>query len=159
MPTQEKRVFKSYFQRWINYLSTRVAPVVASIPIGADEAPLFTDENPAIVSLGTAPCAHLAATTEDALVTLIAGEAGKRIKVRGLIAVSDVVSTVQFLSKPAVGESTAISGAFPMAANGGFVLPIAPDGQTWFETAEGAGLELTQGADATLALNICYVIE
>lgn len=54
-------------------------------------------------------------------------------------------------------NSTAITSAKPVAANGGFVLPYAERG--WFETATGEALTLILSSPVTTAVDVTYEVE
>lgn len=68
--------------------------------------------------------------------TQIAGQAGKKIAVYALALTVAAAGTVQFLS-----DDTALTGALPLDANGGLVLPNT--GNSYFATLAGDPLVLT----------------
>lgn len=72
--------------------------------------------------------------------TLVAAVTGQQIKVLGLIMVASGDVDVRLESG---AGGTALTGVISLAADGnGFVLPIAPPGYHWVETAAGALLNL-----------------
>lgn len=72
--------------------------------------------------------------------TLVAAVSGKKIKVLGLILIVAGDVDVAFESG---ASGTALTGDMSLAADGnGFILPMAPPGYHWFETAAGALLNL-----------------
>lgn len=66
---------------------------------------------------------------------IAAGVAGKKIKVVSAVLVLDVAGSLKFTD-----DSADLTGAMPLSATGGFVLP--PGQNNYFETATGAGLNI-----------------
>ena len=83
--------------------------------------------------------------------TLVAGVAGKRIKVYSYLVVATAAGTVKFLNTGAAD----LTGTMSFAANGGASAPSGED--PWFSTAVGASLDIATSA-ATEG-HLAYVIE
>lgn len=81
------------------------------------------------------PYAVISASSTDN--TLVAANANARIRVHSLFIVATAALTATF--KDGTG-GTAITGAMPLAANGGVVLPYNPEG--WFITSKNTLLSL-----------------
>ena len=99
------------------------------------------------------PFANVAASQTDS--QLLAGVAGKKIRVTALAFVCGATATNATFNTKGSGAGVAISPLFANAANGGAILPRNPDG--WFETVAGEALTLTTGTGATTGVNIVYV--
>lgn len=69
--------------------------------------------------------------------TLLAAVTGKRIRVLAVNIICTTAGDVRFESG---ASGTALTGQYPVAANGGFVLPYSPVG--WFQTASATLLNL-----------------
>lgn len=99
--------------------------------------------------------AEFSSGKESADVTLsgsgqvIAGTAGKKIKVFGLAIGAGADTVITFNS-----NASPISGQFPLAAKGGFTLPESETG--WFETAVGEALNLNASAATTIGVQVIY---
>ena len=78
--------------------------------------------------------------------TLVASVAGKRLCILGVTLIAAGTVSTTFYSGP--GDSgTALSGALPLAANGGFVVnPPADPAMHWLETVAGQALTLKLSA-------------
>lgn len=83
--------------------------------------------------------------------TLVAAVASRKIRVLSLFVVSAGTTTVRFESG---AGGTALTGAMPLVANIGFVLPFNPIG--WFETAVNALLNLELNAAVAVHGNLSY---
>lgn len=85
--------------------------------------------------------------------TLVAAVTGKRIVVVSgfIMAAADVTATFQ-----SGAGGTALCGPESLPAKGGFVLPFNPNG--WFETTEGALLNLNLGGAVQVGGVINYVL-
>lgn len=100
--------------------------------------------------------ANIAASQTDA--ALVAGVAGKKIVVLGLVMVTgDTATTVTFNSKPSASAGSAISMTFANAANGGAVLPYQP-AAGYCMTKPGEGLSCTTGAGSTTGIQLQYAL-
>ena len=87
---------------------------------------------------------------------LVAAVAGKKIKVVSCLLVAAGAVTATFRS----GATPNLSGAVSLAADGdSFVLPAAPPGYHWFETAEGAALNLVLNGAVAVAGCLVYYTE
>lgn len=104
------------------------------------EAPL----NTAVVRLAANP-ASIGANV------LVSAQAGAKYRVLALALVSTGANTVTIQS-----NSTAISGAFDFAANGGMVLDFNEHG--WAETAVGEALNLNLSAGTKVAVTVIYQV-
>ena len=75
--------------------------------------------------------------------TVVAAVSGKKIKVISVLLVAAGAVTARFESG---ASGTALTGQMSLAADGDwFMLPPAPPGYHWFETAAGALLNLELG--------------
>lgn len=83
--------------------------------------------------------------------TIIAAVAGARIRVLSVVMVSTLANAVKFMS-----NATDISATFPLAANGGVVLPFNEHG--WFETAIGEALNLNMTAATATGTQVHYIL-
>lgn len=83
--------------------------------------------------------------------TLVAAVAGRKIRVVALTAVTTLANSVHFRS-----NATPITATFPLAANGGVVLPVNELG--WFETAIGEALAVNMTVATATGLQIVYVM-
>jgi hypothetical protein len=89
--------------------------------------------------------------------TLVAAVTGKKIKVLGLILVA--AGDVDVRLESGAG-GTALTGVMSLSADGnGFVLPIAPPGYHWVETAAGALLNLELSDAVYVDGCIVYLVE
>lgn len=82
---------------------------------------------------------------------LVAAEAGRRIRVLGIIAVTTAANSIKFQS-----DTTDISGLFPLAANGGFTLPFNEHG--WFETLAGQALNINMSVATSTGVQVVYMV-
>lgn len=80
---------------------------------------------------------------------VIAGVAGKRIRVFGLVIGAGADTSVTFQS-----NASSISGQFPLAAKGGFTLPESYAG--WFETEPSEALNLNASVSTTIGVQVIY---
>jgi hypothetical protein len=80
---------------------------------------------------------------------VVAAVAGKRIRVFALVTSALLACNVKFQS-----NTTDITAAFPLAANGGFVMPAI--GQAWFVTATGEALNLVMSLATSVAVQVIY---
>lgn len=83
--------------------------------------------------------------------TLVAAVPGRRVRVLALAGVTTLANSVHFRS-----NATPIAATFPLAANGGVVLPVNELG--WFETAFGEALVVNMTAATATGLQIVYVM-
>lgn len=84
--------------------------------------------------------------------TLIAAVVGFRIVVSQICVIASASNTVIFQSN----ALTNISAQFPLAANGGFVLPYSDLG--WMQTNIGESLTVTLGSSSATAIQIVYCL-
>lgn len=82
---------------------------------------------------------------------LVSAEAGRRIRVLGLVAVTTAANSIKFQS-----ATTDITGLFPLAANGGFTLPFNEHG--WFETTAGEALNINLSAATSTGTQVVYMV-
>lgn len=82
---------------------------------------------------------------------LVAAEAGRRIRVLGLISVTTAANSIKFQS-----ATTDITALFPLAANGGFTLPFTEHG--WCETAVGEALNINLSAATSTGTQVVYMV-
>lgn len=83
--------------------------------------------------------------------SLVAAISNAKIRVLGFAVVTTASNTVKFRS-----NTTDISAAFPLAANGGVVLPFNEHG--WFETSVGQALQINLSAATSTAVQLQYTI-
>jgi hypothetical protein len=81
---------------------------------------------------------------------LIAGVAGIKYRVLAVAIIATLANTVKFQS-----ASSDITATFPLAANGGMVLPFNEHG--WFETVVGDALNVNMGVATATAIQIQYI--
>lgn len=88
--------------------------------------------------------------------TIVAAEAGRKIKLLSYVLVADGAVFVRWKS----GASTNLSGRLSLAANGGAVAPPAnPDAGPWLETSAGEALVLNLSGAVEVGGHISYVVE
>jgi hypothetical protein len=80
----------------------------------------------------------------------VAAVPGKVIRVVQCALVTTLANSVKFLS-----AATDISATFPLAANGGLVLPFDEHG--WFHTAEGEALNVNLSVATATGVQISYI--
>jgi len=83
---------------------------------------------------------------------VLVAEAGVQYRIHAMACVTTLANTVNLRS-----NTTAISANFPLADNGGFILPFNEAG--WFVTAVGEGLFLNQTVATVCGCNITYTKE
>ena len=83
--------------------------------------------------------------------SLVAAVAGARYRVLSVAVVSTLANSIKFRS-----GTTDISGTFPLAANGGFVMPFNEHG--WFETAVGEALQINMTVATSTGVQIQYIV-
>jgi len=88
--------------------------------------------------------------TNDADTVLVAGVAGKIIKVYQLFIVQADDATLTFKS-----ASTALCGALPMLANGSVFMAYTT--APWFTTADGADFVLSQSSTVQVSGRLYYL--
>lgn len=89
--------------------------------------------------------------------TLVAAVAGKKIKVLGLFLVAVTAVTVRFESG---AGGTALTGVMSIGATGTLVLPMVSDLNTpWFQTADGALLNMELGGSVQVSGALIYYVE
>lgn len=81
--------------------------------------------------------------------TLLGVQPGYKIRVHAVVAVATTGTTLTFRS-----ASSAISGAFPLAANGGFSLPFSQ--APWFETNRDEALTALLSVSTPTGFQIIY---
>ena len=91
-----------------------------------------------------------ATPTTTTPLTLVAATGGSRIVVSQVCVIASGATTVVF-SGTVAGS---ISATFPLAANGGFVLPYSDLG--WMQTAIGDALIVTLGTGVSTAVQLVY---
>jgi hypothetical protein len=91
--------------------------------------------------------------TGNASATIVAGTAGFKIRVMGIVLTITTATTLN-LEDTTAGTPVELVGPMPAADNGGFVLPFNPYG--WGETAAGKGLVLTLGSGSVYGGVLCY---
>jgi hypothetical protein len=80
---------------------------------------------------------------------VVAGVAGKRIRLFAAVVSALIATNIKFQS-----NATDISGTFPLAATGGFVLPSV--GQPWLITNAGEALNLNMSVATTVGIQVVY---
>ena len=81
--------------------------------------------------------------------SVVAAQAGQRIMVLQCCVITGATNSVKFQS-----NTTDISAAWPLAANGGFVLPYSALG--WFQTNIGEALNFNQSTGTATAVQIVW---
>lgn len=84
--------------------------------------------------------------------SLIAAVGGSRILVLQICVITSAANNIFFQSN----GTTTISASFPLASNGGFVLPYSELG--WMQTNIGESLTVTLGSSAQTAIQIVYCL-
>jgi len=92
-----------------------------------------------------------ALTTATSGAELVAAEAGRRIRVLGIVAITTLANSINLES-----GTTDITGIFPLAANGGLVLPYTEQG--WCETAVGEALNITLSVATSTGIQLIYMV-
>lgn len=82
--------------------------------------------------------------------SLVAAVANAKFRVLSVAVVTTTANSVKFRSATAD-----ISATFPLAANGGFVLPFNEHG--WFETAAGEALQINMTTATATGVQIQYI--
>lgn len=95
------------------------------------------------INLGVNP-SSLGATT------LVAAAVGTKYRVLAAALVTTLANSVKFQS-----ASTDITGTFPLAANGGLVLPFNEHG--WFETATNEDLVINLSVATATGVQVQYI--
>lgn len=83
--------------------------------------------------------------------TLVAAVAGARYRVLSLVVVTTLANNVKIQS-----NATDISSTFPLAANGGIVLPFNEHG--WFQTNLGEALNVNLSIATATAVQVQYIM-
>lgn len=86
--------------------------------------------------------------------TVVAGVTSKKIKVLSVVLVAAGAVSVKWRS-----GTTDLSGAMPLAANSGFVLPSASPVGRYFETASGQALNINLSGAVQVSGHISYFTE
>lgn len=108
--------------------------------------------NVQIVPPRTTAVRRVAVTTAASGATaLVAAEEGRRIRVLAIVAISTLANSINLES-----GTTDITGIFPLAANGGLVLPYTEQG--WCETAEGEALNITMSVATSTGIQLIYMV-
>lgn len=84
--------------------------------------------------------------------TIVPAVTGKKIVVKGVVVVAAGTVSVKWRS-----GSTDKTGAVPLVANGGYVLPVSTVG--WLETVAGEALVLNLSGAVLAAGHIVYTLE
>lgn len=84
--------------------------------------------------------------------TLIAASAGSRIIVSQVCVITSATNSIKFQSN----GTTDISALFPLAANGGFVLPYSELG--WMQTNIGESLTINMNTGSSTAIQLVYCL-
>jgi hypothetical protein len=103
-----------------------------------------------VVPLNTA-VQRAAVTTATSGATLVAAQTGKRIRVLAMVAITTLANSINLDS-----GTTDITGIFPLAANGGLVLPFCEHG--WCETAAGEALNVTISVATSTGIQLIYMV-
>lgn len=82
--------------------------------------------------------------------TLLAAQAGQRILVLQVCVITSAANSVKFQSN----ATTDISALFPLAQNGGFVLPYSELG--WMQTNIGESLTVNMSAGNSTAIQVVW---
>lgn len=82
--------------------------------------------------------------------TVVAAQPGQRIVVLQCCVITGGANNVKFQS----GAATDISALYPLAQNGGFVLPYAQVG--WMKTALGESLDFVMTGAASTAVQVVW---
>jgi hypothetical protein len=96
---------------------------------------------------------HVFGSAATATIALVPAVARQRVSVHRMIltlGATAVTITIQDTS-PA-----ALSQAIQMAANGAIILDLSWDGEPWFTTAPGLGLQLAQSGTTNIGFDIWY---
>lgn len=101
--------------------------------------------------LNTAVRRKALTTASSGATELVAAEAGRRIRVLGMVAITTLANSINLES-----ATTDITGIFPLAANGGLVLPYTEQG--WCETAEGVALNITMSVATSTGIQLIYMV-
>lgn len=123
-----------------------------TFPLGSDNGTDFWDAT-GLTQVLTAPIAGLVANSP---VQVIAGTAGKKIKVLGIVLFSSIAnSTVQFQDE--AGSPNKLTGVLTFPANGTIVFPPTKFG--WITTLAGAALDIAiTGSSNVVGGSIIYVL-
>ncbi len=81
---------------------------------------------------------------------IVAGVTNAKYRVLSVAVVTTLANNVKFRS-----ATTDVSATFPLAANGGFVLPFNEHG--WFETASGEALQVNLSVATATGVQIQYI--
>lgn len=103
-----------------------------------------------VVPLNTA-VQRAAVTTATSGATLVAAQIGKRIRVLAMVAITTLANNINLDS-----NTTDITGIFPLAANGGLVLPFCEHG--WCETDAGEALKVTLSVATSTGIQLIYMV-
>ena len=104
-----------------------------------------------IPPLNTAVRRTALTTAASGATALVAAEAGRRIRVLGIVAITTLANSIKLQS-----ATTDISGLFPLAANGGLVLPYCDHG--WVETASGEALNINLSVGTSTGIQVIYMV-
>lgn len=92
-----------------------------------------------------------AVTTATTGATLVAAVTGKKIRVLAMVAITTLANSINLDS-----NTTDITGIFPLAANGGLVLPYCEHG--WCETVAGEALNITLSVATSTGIQLIYMV-
>lgn len=101
--------------------------------------------------LNTAVRRKALTTASSGATELVAAEAGRRIRVLGIVAITTLANSIKLQS-----ATTDISGLFPLAANGGLVLPYCDHG--WVETTAGQALNINMSVATSTGIQVIYMV-
>jgi len=89
--------------------------------------------------------------SSSGVTNIVAAQAGQRIIVLQCCVITSAACTVTFYTNTG---GTAISASFPLAANGGFVLPFSAVG--WFQGGIGQTLDINLSAGTPTAVQVVW---
>lgn len=111
-----------------------------------DVTGVISDENAVVRTIQRS----LVNATSSGNTAAVAAQASLRIRVLAVAVISGSAITVKFQS-----DTTDICAGFPLAVNGGFVLPRNQDG--WFQTAVGEVLNINLSGNATVGCQVVWI--
>jgi hypothetical protein len=90
-------------------------------------------------------------TSSSGVTNIVSAQAGQRIIVLQCCVITGGTNTVNFATNTG---GTAISANFPLATNGGFVLPYSQVG--WFQGGIGQTLDINMSAGVATAIQVVW---
>jgi hypothetical protein len=127
----------------LDLIGTELAAATTSASVAPDTSTVYVGVTPV-----TPKFAVISSAASADVVALVAS---KKIRVLSLFFVTSTFMSIKFQT----GATTDITGALPLGANGGLVLPFNPVG--WFETAAGAKLNIVLSVAAAVAGGLTYI--